>query len=392
MNDRGGNNERNMTRLMTRRNFFREAGGGALFALGISHQNISESEQSLIADLTASIPDLMSRHKVPGLSIALIRDGKLNWSKGFGYANVEKKTPVTPATVFEAASLSKPVFAYAVLRLCDSGKMAVDRPLSDYLSKPFIDNEPRLKSITAEMVLSHSSGLPHGRPPGTPISLRFTPGEKFAYSATGFQYLQLVVEEITKQSLADFMKTGVLNPLGMSNSSFGWIERFNGAAAQGYDGDGDAGLSGNGEYLEATPEELEKLKKDYPEYKYPSASAGLYTTAEDYAKFMIEMLQPQRIPLSASLMERMFKQRVKINDSISWGLGWGLESVKSNAAFWHWGDWGVFRNFTMADRKRKIGVVILTNSFNGPRVYREIVPKAIDGEHPSLPWVARYRP
>jgi CubicO group peptidase (beta-lactamase class C family) len=284
------------------------------------------------------------------------------------------------------------VFALAVLKLCESGKLDLERPLKDYLPSAIPIDDSRAKLITAKMVLSHTSGLPHGRPAGTPITLRFTPGEKFAYSATGFQCLQSVVEHLTRQSLTDFMKSTILNPLLMENSNFGWIEKYKESAADGYWGDGDFGLSGNGEYLEATPEELAKIKKDFPDYKYPSAAAGLYTTAADYCKFLIELLQPQRVRLSSAMMEKIFQPQVQVTDAISWGLGWGLEKAKTGGAFWHWGDWGVFRNFAMAVRSQKSGVIILTNSFNGPKVYREIVPKVLSGPHPSLSWVAQYRP
>jgi CubicO group peptidase (beta-lactamase class C family) len=244
-------------------------------------------------------------------------------------------------------------------------------------------------------VLSHSSGLPHGRPEGTPISLRFTPGERFAYSATGIQYLQMVIERLSGQPFADFMKARVLDPFGMNSSNFGWIKRYEKEAAQGHWRDGSTGLTGNGKYLAATAEELERMRRHYPEFKYPSASAGLYATASDYARFMIEVIDPSgqdRFHLSEAIVTEMLKPQVRINDSISWGLGWGIERTDAGDAFWHWGDWGVFRNFAIASRKQRTGVVVLTNSFNGPKVYRDIVPAAIGGEHPALAWVDRYRP
>jgi CubicO group peptidase (beta-lactamase class C family) len=305
------------------------------------------------------------------------------------------KEPVTDETVFEAASLSKPAFAYAALKLCDEGRLGLDTPLSEYLPDPLIPNEPRLKMITARMALSHSSGLPHGRPEGAPISLRFTPGERFAYSATGIQYLQMVIERLSRQSFADFMKARLLDPFGMKSSNFGWIKRYEKEAAQGHWRDGSAGLTGNGKHLTATAEELERMRNHYPEFKYPSASAGLYTTASDYARFMIEVIAPSRrdqFHLSEAIGAEMLKPQVMINDSISWGLGWGIERTEAGDAFWHWGDWGVFRNFAIASRKQRAGVVVLTNSFNGPKVYRDIVPAAIGGEHPALAWVEKYRP
>jgi CubicO group peptidase (beta-lactamase class C family) len=353
------------------------------------------SLESVIAGLTKSIPDWMSKRGVPGLSVALIKDARVAWTQGFGVKSAVTKDPAPADTVFEAASLSKPCFAYAALKLCDMGKLNLDAPLNEYLPTPLVPNEPRLKMITARRVLSHSSGLPHGRPEGTPISLRFTPGERFAYSATGFQYLQMVVERAAGQQLTDFMKSRVLDPFGMRSSNFGWVKRFETESAQGHWKDGRTGLSGNGKYLAATAEEKEKMNRDFPEYNYPSASAGLYTTAGDYARFMIEVMAPTRedpFRLSEAMVAEMLKPQIKVKDSISWGLGWGIERTVSGDAFWHWGDWGIFRNFALASKKEAAGVVVLTNSFNGPKVYQEIVPAAIGGVHPSLAWVQSYRP
>jgi CubicO group peptidase (beta-lactamase class C family) len=351
--------------------------------------------KSLVADLSKTIPVWMNKASVPGLSIALIKEGDLVWSQGFGVKSTVTKEPVTAETIFEAASLSKPAFAYAALKLCDEGQLGLDTSLTEYLQDPLIPNEPRLKMITARRVLSHSSGLPHGRPEGTPIALRFTPGERFAYSATGIQYLQMVVERSTGQPLADFMKARLLEPFGMKGSSFGWVRSYEKEAAQGHWRDGSTGLSGNGKYLAATTDEREKMRRQYPEFRYPSASAGLYTTAGDYARFMLEVINPSRrdqFHVSEAIVTEMLTPQVKVNDSISWGLGWGIERTRSGDAFWHWGDWGVFRNFAMASRRQGTGVVVLTNSFNGPSAYREIVPAAIGGEHPALAWVEEYRP
>jgi CubicO group peptidase (beta-lactamase class C family) len=396
-----------MPKEISRRTFLKQSGtvglGASAFQASLRAQaEISAGKlktavpvKELAAELSQFIPALMSRHKVPGLSITLIREARIVWSQGFGIRNTNTKEPVVAETVFEAASLSKPTFAYAALKLCEKGKLGLDTPLTEYLPAPFVPDEPRLKLITARMVLSHISGLPHGRPRGTPIALRFAPGQRFAYSATGFQYLQRVVEQVSKQSLAEFMKANLLEPFGMRNSNFGWIDNYQQAAAQGHDRDGDPGLTGNGEYLEFTPEERTSFDRDYPEYKYPSASAGLYTTAADYAKFLVEIMQPtQKGPfhLSENFVTEMLKPQVKVSEDISWGLGWGIEQTEAGDAFWHWGDWGVFRNFAIGYKNQKIGVVVLTNSFHGPKGYREIIPKAIGGTHPTFSWVERYRP
>jgi CubicO group peptidase (beta-lactamase class C family) len=191
------------------------------------------------------------------------------------------------------------------------------------------------------------------------------------------------------------MKSNLLDPFGMRSSSFGWLDKYEKQAAEGHDKDGHPGLSGNGKYLKSTPEEKAQSENDFPEWRYPTASAGLYTTATDYAKFMMEIIQPSKndaFHISEAMTSEMLKPQVKITEAISWGLGWGLEQTVVGDAFWHWGDWGVFRNFAIAFRKQRRGVVILTNSFNGPKVYKEIVPRAIGGDHPAFAWVNSYRP
>lgn len=343
--------------------------------------------------LEAEVPALLRATGVPGLAVSMVFEGEVAWTKGFGVRNAENPSPVDPETVFEAASLSKPAFAYAALKLADRGELELDSPLSKYLDRPWVANEPRLTRITARMVLSHTSGLPHGRPPGTPIQLRFDPGARFAYSANGFEYLRAVVEKLSGLRLNAYMEKHLLRPLGMARSSFGWQERFRSNFASGHSRSGRAGLSGNGEFLEATKEERSQRERDYPEYRYPSASAGLYTTASDYARFVAAMMsEGSEALLSPHMTAEMLKTQTRITEPIGWSLGWGLERTTAGESFWHWGDWGVFRNFVIGDRSSKSGVVVLTNSFHGPAAYRKVVSAVAGGDHPSFSWVERLRP
>lgn len=397
----------NMLRRLTRRSFLAEAAASVLFTplsplslrAGNSYHpatglNTDTASDQLIAKLTKSIPALMSGARVPGLSIALVRNGRIIWGQGFGIRSVARPDLVNTETVFEAASLSKPAFAYVVLKLCESGKLGLDTSLTEYLPEPFIANEPRLKLITPRMVLSHSSGLSHVRPPGAPLLIRFMPGTDFSYSAPGFQYLQIVVERLTNQPLAELMQAHLLKPLKMSNSSFGWLERFALNFAEGHGRDGKPALSGNGRYRQFTAEQKLKYRRDYPEERYPSAAAGMYTTATDFAKFMIEIMQPSaKDGLSEKALAEMLRPQIKVRSAInigqplegvSWGLGWGIEHTPEGDAFWHWGDWFVFRHLALAFRKQKTGVVILTNSFYGPKVYMQVLQEALGGNHPAL--------
>src|SRR6185369_13452840 len=135
--------------------------------------------QNQITGLEKTIPQLMKKGDVPGLSIALIRNHRIVWSRGFGVKNAATKEPVDEGTVFEAASLSKPLFAYAVLQLVDQGKFDLDRPLSNYLPGPYLPDE-RVNLITARMVLDHTTGFQNEVTPGRPLKIYFTPGEKFS--------------------------------------------------------------------------------------------------------------------------------------------------------------------------------------------------------------------
>src|SRR5215471_12239255 len=182
--------------------------------------------EDLVADLERLIPDLMKKADVPGLSIAVIRDAQVMWCRGFGVANVETRQPVDDNSVFEAASLSKPVFAYAVLKLVDAGKLDLDTPLTRYLPGAYVENDDRLNLITARIVLSHRTGFPNWRPQGQPLKIHFRPGEKFSYSGEGVVYLQKVVEHITGEPFDAFMKRTVFDPLQMTASSYVWQDKY----------------------------------------------------------------------------------------------------------------------------------------------------------------------
>lgn len=181
----------------------------------------------------------------------------------------------------------------------------------------------------------------------------------------------------------------------MSHSSFGRLDRYTKDAADGHGPSGRPALSGNGQYLRMPAAERERLRALPDSSDDASASAGLYTTASDYARFMIEIMQPTKRGehhLSDSYVTEMLKPQIEVAPDIAWGLGWGIEQTASGNAYWHWGDWGVFRNFAIAFREQRLGVVVLTNSFYGPEVYGQLIPGAIGETHPAFAWVNSYRP
>jgi len=312
------------------------------------------------------IPIWMEEHKVPGVSISLFEDGEIVWSRDIGVRSSKCGVPVTPDTVFEAASISKPVFAYAVLGLHERGIIDLDAPLDDYLPEPYLDDDPRLHLITMRRVLCHSTGFQNWRKE-EPLKIHFEPGERFSYSGEGYMYLQRVVEEVTGLPLEGFMEGALLGPLGMVDSSYVWLDGYEGRMAYPHDEEGKAG--GLRRRSEA------------------KSASSLYSTSLDIARFMIEIMEPSDRDsphLSPETVDEMLKPQMRVNDSISWGLGWGLQHANDGDSFWQWGDNGGYKNFATASRERGEGVVVLTNGANGLKLCEELLPMAMRGPQPAF--------
>lgn len=325
---------------------------------------------AVAADLEALIPDLLVKGHVPGLQIALIRDGKIAWSGAFGVTNAETRSPVTPGTIFEAASLTKPFFAYFAMKLVDEGVLDLDTPLVRYAPREAIEKglghsidlegfrRDWLEKVTARHVLSHSSGLPHGEG-GTPYPILFEPGTKYKYSADGYYFLQMAIEHLKGKKLEVLMKEYVLDPLGMTRSAMVWQDAYETTMASGHDA------------FDA-PQEFRRRTEAH-------AAATLYTTATDYARFVCAVLNGEG--LRAQTLQEMLTSQVVVDKDagLGWSLGFGLQTDANGPAFWQWGDYGIFRNYIIAYPARKTGVVYLANSFYGLGLCRDIVGRSIGG-------------
>jgi CubicO group peptidase (beta-lactamase class C family) len=340
----------------------------SLSARQISSAQDQDSTAATIERLEKDIPELMKKADLPGLSTALIRDGKIVWTKGFGVRNAETKDPVTGETIFEAASLTKPVFAYAVLKLVNEGKIDLDVPLNKYLGNNYdAGDDKRIDLITARMVLSHSSGFPNWRRPRDAkiLPIDFAPGERFGYSGEGFVYLAKVVEKITGKGLEDFVREKVFVPLKMENSSLVWQERFGNSKV--FDHDSLGKVSGRSEDKE------------------PNAAASLHTTAADYARFVVAVLNGDG--LKKRTHERMLTPQIEVDPEespeLAWGLGLGLRGKGGAKTFWHWGDNGNNKAFVAASTKTQNGILFFTNGANGLSFLKEILDIGFGGENPS---------
>src|SRR5260370_24464565 len=179
--------------FMRRSELLRESGGAVLGSallplVASSQENESKdgtSWKTLITDLEKQIPKLLVENFVPGLAIVLIKNGEVSWRRGFGVKDSAAEKPVDDDIMFEAASMGKPVFAYAVMKLCERGLLDLDTPLTKYTPERYLEGESRLDLITARQVLSHTSGFQNWRSEKEPLKIHFTPGEKFLYSDEG---------------------------------------------------------------------------------------------------------------------------------------------------------------------------------------------------------------
>lgn len=321
---------------------------------------------------------------VPGLSMGIVKDAQLRWRRGFGVKDAASKKPVDDDTVFEAASMSKPVFAYAVMKLCERGVMDLDTPLTQYTSERFLGGDPRLDLITPRHVLSHTSGFQDWRSEKEPLKIHFTPGEKWLYSGEGYSYLQTVVTRLTGHvnqkacapyeagvefcatDIEAYMKANIFAPFGMTSSGYGWNATFEKHLARAHDPKGKP---------------LGPKKPTATDAARYASSGALLTTPTDYAKFLIEVIDPKppdAFRLRKASLQQMLRPQVtvtKTNEySISWGLGWRIAHTDNGDLISHGGDNTGFHCLAEASVDRKSGYIIMTNGENGWQLLEKLAP------------------
>ncbi len=386
---------RTALRRGTRRSFLGDCGGVALglssFALFSYSHGESPTEREdvvtptrsswngLIADLERRLPTLLAQTPtVPAVSMALVADAKLLWRGAFGVKDFESRAPVDPDTVFEVGSVSKTVFAYVVMKLCEQGVLDLDTPLTRYTPDRLIRGDPRLDLITARHVLSHTSGLQNWRSADDPLAIHFTPGERWSYSGEGYSYLQSVVSHLVGHvSLSDcatvddvrvcatdfdaFMKRRLLVPFGMTSSGYLYREGM----ARPHDSRGKL-IPGR----RATPLSTTRY----------GAAGGLQTTPTEYAKFLVEIIDPKpsdEYRLNASSLREMVRPQIRISESFSWALGWEIQHTKAGDVISHGGENPGYEALVAASLRRKAAFIIFTNGDNG---YDGIIKKVVTSE------------
>lgn len=327
--------------------------------------NLDTPDNKISAELNSTIPALMDKYAVPGLAIGIIRNGRLTIVKSFGYSDIGLQKKMQENTVFQAASLGKPVFAYIAVTLARRGVLDLDVPLYTYINEEVVTGDARSKRISARMVLSHSSGLPNLDIQQADMQFAFEPGAGFKYSGHAYLYLQRVLEKISGKSLQQLADEIVFAPLHMAHSGFIWKSAYSELFCSSYDNDGG------------------KISASIKPDKGYSAWS-LFTTLRDYAKFVAHIMATSSDP--QSIAAAMLQSNVVITDKVSWGLGWGLQATQPNSSFWHWGSMAGFRHFVVGYTKERIAVVVLSNGSRAFKIIEEAMAKAIGGRYPAYEW------
>lgn len=315
---------------------------------------------------------------LPGLAAAVMSGGKTTWAQGFGRTDGDTSPAVDADTVFEAASLSKPVFAYLVMLLVQDGVLDLDRPLDGYLGSPYVPGNELAAKVTARHVLSHTTGYRNWRfNDSQTLEPAFAPGSQWQYSGEGYYELQRVAETITGKDLTAIARERVLDPLGMTRSSYVPLPEFDATRAVGHRRGGQpVAPPGPG----APPATL-------PVMRTPNAAGSLRTTARDYPKFLAAMTGAVDGPLQTKLRESMTVRQTTVRGSLGWGLGWGLEAYEGRNLIWHWGDGLGWKNFVIADPVAREGIVVFTNGDGGKAVYERMVRASAGFDPAAFAWI-----
>lgn len=314
--------------------------------------------------IDAFIAEQMEALNIPGLSLAVIRKGRIDYVQAYGAANRENGKPVTTSTLFETASLSKPAFAYFTMIQVDKGVITLDDPLSNFLQHPDI-SDSRANMITARMILSHQSGFPNWRWENKDglLDIKFNPGTEFSYSGEGFEYLAMVLAHELGLSLGDLpdrIAEDLTDPLGIEHAYWAWTDALSEKVATGY--------SNN------TPKDPWKIDTLI-------ASASLHTSAEDYARIIVAMLDGRT--LSEGSYQEMLSNQVLLEDSDdfrldfgleAWGLGVAFKKTPQGTVITHGGVNEAFTAWFTVLKESKTGYVFLTNSESGPELNKILEP------------------
>lgn len=291
------------------------------------------------------------------------------------------------STVFQAASLSKPVFAYIVLKMIDNGEIGLDEPICKYTDIDRFTNKEWAEQLTPRMVLSHRTGLPNwsvGAPssdewPTAPIKALHKPDSTYNYSGEAYAFLQRAIEKIRGKSLQQIAEEEVFVPFNMPNTNYGWQADYDSLAVEGYNSKGESvGVQ-----------------------VFPRENCGytLRTTAKEYSRFIQNALvegkglkpETYKLMLTPTGISTSKSEPAEFDKHIEWGLGIGIEQNEElGDIYFHWGDNWEFKNLFVIVPKQNKYLVYFTNCPFGHSIIDKLMPLYFSNTKPlnMSPWIA----
>jgi CubicO group peptidase (beta-lactamase class C family) len=358
----------------------RETGIGFLFVVVLVSACVARGQTPGSGLDPAAVQELLTKFNVPGVSIAVIKDFKIEWARGYGIADVETGAPVTPDTMFQAASISKPVAAMVSLKAVQDNRFALDQDINTILKSWKLPETPFTKDspVTPRMLMSHTSGMGDGfgfpgYAPNTPlptlpqmmdglapsnrrrIRLERPPMTSSEYSGGAVMMQELVLTDVIGKAFAEIARDWVLNPIGMTNSTF------------------EQPLPAQREKQAARAHDQKGMRMGDPWHVYPEhAAAGLWTTATDLAKFAIELQKSLNGQSNRVLSQPTIREMVTPVGVGPYAVGFQVEKQGEGWYFMHGGsNWG-FQCDLIAHRIKGYGAVIMTNGDAGFPVIQQL--------------------
>jgi CubicO group peptidase (beta-lactamase class C family) len=297
----------------------------------------------------------MQKQRIPGLSLAVIKDGQIVLAKGYGLANVEHQVPVKPETIFQSGSVGKQFTATAVMMLVEEGKIGLNESIGKY----FTDAPDSWKDITVRHLLTHTAGMTDYPKDfdfrrdytedellkrAASIPLAFRPGEKWSYSNLGYVMLGILVSKVTGKFYGDFLQERIFRPLGMNTARIISEADIVPNRAAGY---------------ELVNGDLKNQQWVSPALN-TTGDGALYLTALDMAKWDAA-LYGEKI-LKRSSLEQMWTA-VKLNDGKThpYGFGWGLREIREHRVIEHGGAWQGFKAYIARYVDNKLTIAVFAN-------------------------------
>jgi CubicO group peptidase (beta-lactamase class C family) len=325
-----------------------------------------------------SLSERMAALHVPGVSIAVIHHGEIEWAQGFGVTSLGGPA-ITTETLFQAGSISKAVAAMAALHEVQEGKLSLDADVNTALTSWKLPDAPIAagKPVTLRELLTHTGGTTvHGFPgyaagepvpslvqvlngekPANTLAIRVeaVPGSRWSYSGGGYTIMQQMLLDVTKEPFPKLLHDTVFAPIGMTHSTYQQPlpAELRASAAVPYEADGKQVAGG---------------AHTYPEM----AAAGLWTTPSDLARYAIEIQHCLKGEWNHVLSEQMVKQMLTPGLG-KWGLGLGIDGAATNPYFGHDGDTAGFESIMMAYEQNGDGAVVMTNAQGGSRLADEVM-------------------